>query len=158
MTQNASTTSRYVAAAAISKAGDTHARLSAEHTEVPDATADTGADGAPSTPSVCSSCAQAWPCDTAHALDITRTLRAEIHHLLNPAIGILRLSAHQAETSFDPLAVDIAAAPHTAVNLSARRLIATTRALQSATDAADFALGETTLREAIATVRAGLSS
>ncbi|GAB2733718.1 hypothetical protein [Nocardioides pakistanensis] len=84
------------------------------------------------------------------------TMRGDVHHHLNPAIGWLRLRFQQA-TGADPFAIpdgdnarpDTTGLPGT-VSIDTGLMVSTLRKMRSATDAADAALGEEPIRVRIA--------
>lgn len=121
---------------------------------------------------VCRVDEHAWPCDTALALDLVeesealaRTMRGDVHHHVNPVIGWLRLAAHDAPSSFDPLRVPLAAnglpdlsgLPET-VTIKTSTFLASVRQMSRATDAADAALGEGPMRDQIDKAQAEIAA
>lgn len=120
---------------------------------------------------ICLADDHAWPCDTVLALDlvvearaVAEEMRGDVHHHLNPAIGWLRLDFHNA-TGSDPLEVndDDAGLPSTVglpdtITFRTRTIVSALRHMQSATAAADAALGQESLRDQIAHFQAGAAA
>ena len=107
---------------------------------------------------VCTGCEHQWPCDTAAALDLVEKMRGDVHHHVNPNIGMLRYVFEKA-TGTDPFDIDQARSSAFAtlpekVSLSSVEIVNTVHALQAATDAADAALDEEPMRVQIARVQA----
>lgn len=133
----------YTAIASFSAAGRTHALLTATHTRGYASPSDEAYERDP----ICTACETSWPCDVAKALAVTVDLRAEVHHLLNPVIGWMRLAFHSC-TGLDPLTVanganglpDVENLPGVIPAFGTSAFVSSVRRLTDATAAADAAV------------------